>query len=116
MPNISVKLSKPVEVFGKCVGAVELKEPTGGLYVKLGEPRILVFNASGSGYWVENAETIGSYLDHLLIHDTGGEVLMSLLNLEDAMAVKEALFSFFADAASRVAARKSMPSSSASAS
>jgi hypothetical protein len=115
MSNISVKLSKPVEVFGKRIGAVELKEPTGGLYTKLGEPRTLIFSASGGGYWVENVDTISSYLDQLVVYDTGGLILMSLLNLEDAMAVKAAFLDFFGDAASRVAARKLIPSSSASA-
>jgi hypothetical protein len=115
MPNVSIKLTKSVEIFGKRVGTVELKEPTGGQYVGLGDPRTLVFNASGSGYWVENAESIRKYLDLLIIHDAGGDSIVSVLGLEDAMAVKEALFGFFTDAASRLAAKKLMPSSSASA-
>ena len=41
----SVTLSKPIQIFGKTVGSVELKEPNGGQFVRLGEPRILVFNA-----------------------------------------------------------------------
>ena len=53
MPSVS--LSKPISIFGKTVGSVELKEPNGGQFVRLGEPRILVFNQSGSGYWIENA-------------------------------------------------------------
>ena len=112
----SVTLSKPVQIFGKTVGAIELKEPNGGQFVRLGEPRILVFNASGSGYWIENAETIRAYLDLLIVHEAGGEAVMSLLGLEDAMATKECLFSFFTGAAERLSARKSTPSSSASAS
>lgn len=112
----SVTLSKPVSIFGKTVGSVELKEPNGGQFVRLGEPRILVFNASGSGYWIENADTIRAYLDALIVHEAGGEVVMSLVGLEDAMAVKEALFGFFTGAAERLSARKLTPSSSSSAS
>jgi hypothetical protein len=108
----SVTLSKPITIFAKTVGSIELKEPNGGQFVKHGEPRTLVFNASGSGYWVENAETIRAYLDLLIVHEAGGEVVMALLNLEDAVVAKELLFSFFTDAASRAAARRLTPSSS----
>jgi hypothetical protein len=108
----SVTLSKPISIFGKTAGSIELKEPNGGMFVRFGEPRTLVFNASGSGYWVENSETIRAYLDALIVHDAGGEVVLSLLNLEDSMVVKETLFSFFTDAAAKAAARKSTPSSS----
>lgn len=61
-----VALRKPIEVFGKSYNELELKEPSGGLYLKLGDPRILVFNASGSGYWIEQSETINAYLDKLV--------------------------------------------------
>ena len=58
----TIKLSKPVDFHGKPLAELELKEPSGGLYVKLGDPRVLVFNASGSGYWVERDEIIKAYL------------------------------------------------------
>jgi hypothetical protein len=116
MANVTLNLMKPVEVFGKRVASVELKEPSGGLYVRLGDPRVLVFNASGSAYWVEQAPVIGEYFDKLVLHDAGGGAIMALLSLEDAMAAKEVLFGFFSDAASRLAARKSTASSLASAS
>jgi hypothetical protein len=112
----SVTLSKPVSIFGKTVGSVELKEPNGAMFVRLGEPRTLVFNASGSGYWVENGEAIRNYLDVLIVSETGGEAVMALLTLEDAVVVKETLFGFFTDAANRAAARRLTPSSSSSAS
>jgi hypothetical protein len=110
----SVTLSKPVSIFGKTVGSVELNEPNGGQFVRLGEPRTLVFNQSGSGYWVENGDAIRGYLELLIGHEAGGEVIMSLVCLQDALEIKEALFSFFSDAAGRLAAKRSTPSSSAS--
>jgi hypothetical protein len=106
----SVTLSKPITIFGKTVGSIELKEPNGYQFVKHGEPRTLVFNASGSGYWVENGETIRNYLDLLIVHEAGGEAVLSLLTLEDALVVKETLFSFFTDAAAKAAARSSTSS------
>jgi hypothetical protein len=110
----SVALSKPISIFGKTVGSIELKEPNGGQFVKLGEPRILVFNASGSGYWVENADAIRAYFDFLIVHEAGGEAVLALLCLEDTLLLKETLFSFFTGAAERLSARKSTASSSAS--
>jgi hypothetical protein len=118
MPSVTVKLSKPIEFFGKRLAAVTLKEPTGGPFVRLGEPRVLIFTPTGSGYWIENAEQIRSYLDALIDHEAGGEAIMSSLGLEDAIIVKEALFDFFivaaANANAKRAAAKSTPSSSAS--
>jgi len=67
----SVTLSKPVTIFGKTVGSVELKEPNGGQFVRLGEPRVLVFTQSGSGYFIENVEVIRAYLDALILHEAG---------------------------------------------
>jgi hypothetical protein len=115
MPSVKVKLTKPIELHGKRLAEVELREPNGGLYVKLGEPRVLVFNASGSGYWVPQQEAIKAYLEELIVHELGSD-LVNLMSLEDTMATQEALFVFFSDAAERIAARKSTLSSSTSAS
>lgn len=98
--NKSIKLEKPLEVHGKKSGEIELKEPSGALYVKLGDPRLLVFNPSGSGYWVEQNEIIKAYLEALIDHPLGGDVV-NLLSLGDVMALKEALFGFFTSAAER---------------
>jgi hypothetical protein len=115
MASVKVELTRPIELHGKRLAEIELREPTGGLYVKHGEPRVLVFNASGSGYWVPQQEAIKAYLEALIVHDLGGD-LVNLMSLEDAMATQEALYSFFSDAAAKVAARRATPSTSASAS
>ncbi len=115
MPNVKIKLTKPVQMFNKPIAEIELKEPNGSQFIMWGEPRSLVFNASGSGYWVENNEVIDKYLDMLLDYELGGKTILGMLSLEDAMAVKEALLGFFVAAAERLAARKSTASSSASA-
>lgn len=96
MPSAKIKLTEPIEVFGKRVSEVELKEPNGGLYVRLGDPRTPVFGASGSMYYIENAEVIARYLDALLLgHEHGGEALLAQLSLNDAVAVKMRLLNFF---------------------
>ena len=61
-------------------------------------------------------ETIRAYLELLIVSETGGEAVMALLTLEDAVVVKETLFGFFTDAANKAAARRLTASSSASAS
>jgi len=108
-----VRLTKPIKLFDKQISEIKLREPTGGMYALLGDPRVFVYNQSGSGYWIEKQESISGYLDKLVEHESGGEVLFSLLSLEDAFAVKQALFGFFDDAMAKYAARESARSSSA---
>jgi hypothetical protein len=103
--NKKIQLEKPIDLFGKKATEIELKEPSGALYVKLGDPRLVVFNPSGSGYWIEQNDTIKAYLEALIDHPLGGDV-MALLSLRDVMALKEALFGFFTSAAERRAATK----------
>jgi hypothetical protein len=90
---------------GKKSPEIDLKEPSGALYVKLGDPRLLVFNPSGSGYWIEQNEVIKAYLEALIDHPLGGDVV-NLLSLRDVMALKETLFDFFTSAAERLAKTK----------
>jgi hypothetical protein len=111
-PITTVKLLRPLPWFdGQTITEVKIKEPTGGQYVKLGDPRTLVFNASGSGYWVEQADTIRAYLETCVVHDIGAAIVDKLA-LEDVMGVKEALFGFFTDAAAKRSGISSIPSSS----
>jgi len=98
MSNIKVKLTKQVEIFGKRVAEIVMKEPTGGQYTRIGDPRTLIFSMTGSGYWAEDKTAIAAYYEALIEHDAGGEALVALLSLRDAMRVKETLFSFFAQA------------------
>jgi hypothetical protein len=115
MPSHKIKLITPVALPGqKPIAEVELKEPSAALYVRLGEPRTPVFGSSGSMYFIENAEVIGKYLDALLVHEHGGEVLLALLSLDDGVAVKNRLLSFFDRAVTRLSSGAQIASSSAS--
>jgi hypothetical protein len=98
MPSVKVKLTKPVEFFGKRVAEIAMKEPSGGQYTRIGDPRTLVFSATGSAYWVEDKAAIAAYYEALIEHEAGGEAVVATLNLRDAMKVKETLFGFFAEA------------------
>lgn len=102
----TIKLATLVELFGKKITEIQLREPNGGEYVRLGDPRVLVRSQTGSGYFVEQNDVIEKYLD-VCIENEGGAAIMSLLTLEDAMAVKMEILDFFLAAAARTAARNS---------
>ena len=91
--NKSIKLERPIELFGRKSRKSNLRSLRAALYVKLGDPRLVVFNPSGSGYWIEQNDTIKAYLEALIDHPLGGDVV-ALLSLRDVMALKEALFIF----------------------
>ena len=88
MSSIKVKLTKQVEIFGKRVAEIVMKEPMGGQYTRIGDPRTLVFSTTGSGYWVEDKTAIVAYYEALIEHDAGGEALVPV-HQRDAMRVKE---------------------------
>ena len=115
MPEIkTVKLSTPFEHHGATVDSVELREPSGGLYSQLGDPRIAVRDAEG-GYWVEKDDTIKRYLDRCIVHQDGA-TLLGLMSMVDVMKLKEELFLFFAVAEGKIIAERAGSSSSAPAS
>ena len=91
----TIKLASPIAwVNGGSVSEISLREPTGQLFIDLGEPRVIVSNRSGSIIWAEIPETIKAYLDRCIDHEGGG-ALLAQMSLSDAKKVKEALFSFF---------------------
>lgn len=109
MDGTVISLTQPVEAFGETFSELALKEPTGKLYSRLGEPRIPVVNESaGSGYWVTRDEIINQYLDVLLdIPDAAKKsVVLSQLSVADVMSLRQALFDFFQAAAEKAAATR----------
>jgi hypothetical protein len=92
--NKRIALAHPFTMHDKHVDSLEIKEPNGALVVRLGLPRILVVNQSGSGYWIEQPGVIESYLNQIIVHESGAAVL-NAMSLQDALAVKAALFGFF---------------------
>lgn len=113
--SILIKLDTPVTAFGQTYDAITLKEPTGGLYARLGEPRIGVYNdKSGSGYFLEQKDIISQYLDRLVdIGDAAAQTsVLASLSLTDMKRLRDALFSFFDTAAMKAAGLKWTSSSS----
>lgn len=118
MASIIIKLDKPVEAYGRKREQIELKEPSGGLYARLGEPRLGVYNdKSGHGYFVEQMDVINQYFDKLV--DVEGDAavasaVLGAISITDMKRLKGALFSFFDTAAERAAELKWTPSFSGS--
>lgn len=94
------------------VAEIVLREPTGGEYVTHGEPRIIVQDGRGGGYWVEQPAVIKAYMEACIQH-VGGADLVRLLALPDAMRVKHELFVFFREAEAETMPSASTASSSA---
>lgn len=116
-----VTLNDPIVWFDKMLDHIVIKAPTGGQYLALGEPRFLVRMGDGSAYWVEKEEVVKSYIADLLTLDgktpiDGGDHVLGIMSLVDAMQVKEAFFDFFTDAAAAISRRKRTGLSSDSAS
>lgn len=98
----TIKLEKPVTLFGAQIHEVHVKEPTGLQYLQLGDPRLAVSLGEG-GYWIEQPKIIQDYLDRVLDYGDGkvkdGGAVVALLSFADVRAIKGALFEFFRPAA-----------------
>ena len=109
----TIKLAVPLTWHGEPVTLLTLNEPKGRDYIELGEPRIGVRLADGGYYFVEQTHIIKSYLDRCIDHE-GGDLLVTLMSLADARAMKEAMLDFFYPAAATPGASPSPTSSSSS--
>ncbi len=108
----TVQLLAPIEHHNATITELRLREPSGGLYARLGDPRVAVRTKEG-GYWVEQPDVIKAYLDKLVDHQDGA-VLLGLMGMPDVMMLKEELFGFFAAAEGTIIARRAAGSSSTS--
>ena len=105
MAATEIKLSEPVEHFGKPIDRVFLLEPRAGHLARYGEPTQPVYSGkTGSGYDIVNDEAVGKYLDDLisvdgrLPADGGGLAVFKQLALVDGIALRDALLGFFVKA------------------
>jgi len=110
-----IQLTEPVQHFGKTVTGVYLREPKAGHVMRLGEPRFPV-GQNGAVYMAERDDVVAQYVEELLSIDGkspvdgGGGALVQMFSLDDAIAIRDALFGFFSDARGRVSSRKPTPS------
>ncbi len=94
----TIELSFPVEWHKEKVDSVDIREPTGGDYLDLGDPRKVVQRIDGSVLWEENNAVIKSYLERcVIVKQGGGPAFVRILDLADARKLKLELFGFFTD-------------------
>jgi hypothetical protein len=94
----TVSLKKPFDAGGVQVTQVVLQEPTAADYFALGAPQTWV-RAAGGMALVDNDAAIRSYAERLIVQP---DPLLAMNNMSvlDAIAVKDAIVSFFSDEAS----------------
>ena len=92
-----IKLKEPVFLHDQHITELRFREPTGGQYLDIGEPRMLARNVDGTLYWVEDREAIKRYVDACLDHEFGGPIIR-LLGLADAKLAKDTVLGFFTTA------------------
>lgn len=98
--EIKVPLLDPIGGHGELIREVVLREPKGSDYQSLSDPFIIARNADGSLFPVENPEIIRAYLERCIV--SPDPLLLAGLGLADAIAVKNALLSFFTEAQARL--------------
>jgi hypothetical protein len=108
----TIVLSSPIELFGKPIERVFLREPRASHLQRFGEPRFPVFQSDGTRYMVDRDDAIARYLDELLSLDgdksidVGGGAVLAQLSLGDGIALREALFDFFSQAREALSSRR----------
>jgi hypothetical protein len=101
MTSVTIKLDNPFTHANVLYESLTLKEPSGYLFIELGEPRIPVSQSNGGGYWVEQPVAIKAYFERCLDHPAGVAAL-AFMSLADAVKLKSALFDFFRAASASV--------------
>lgn len=91
-----ITLIEPISGHGELIKEVVLREPRSSDFFSLGPPYVIAQNVDGSTFPVEYSEIIKTYLDKSCV--SPDPLLLAQLGLADAMAVKDALLSFFTQA------------------
>jgi hypothetical protein len=116
--NATITLDQPVEWFGEQHASVILREPRARHLFKHGEPRFIVMQGDGAQYFVTRDDAVSAYIDDLLSFDgekpidAGATVFLGKCTLADGVAIRDALFDFFTDAAQATFRKKQIHSSS----
>lgn len=98
MSDVIVKLKKPVTAHNELISEVVLREPRAHDFFTLGDPYVVARNDDGSMFPVEDRNIIKDYIDRCVVKPD--PMLLGMIGLADAMAVKEAVLGFFVSARS----------------
>jgi hypothetical protein len=93
MPNIKIKLAKPIEGHDVKITEIEMREPNGRDFFELGEPIAWAQNKAGLAFTADKEEVILAYAERLLVGVD--PLLLGQLSLKDAIAVRNAVVDFF---------------------
>lgn len=97
MPNVTIKLTTPIEGGEGQITEIVLREPRYGDVMLLGEPAAYARSEGGLVYTAERDGIIRSYVERLLVKPNDPALLLQC-SLADSLALKEAVFDFFGDA------------------
>lgn len=90
----TIPLSEPLAGHEGKITQVIVRSPKAAEFFLYGEPYAYARNRDGTVFTVENAETVKSYIDVLIV-EPKDKLLIAQLELTDAMKVKEAVLGFF---------------------
>lgn len=93
----TLKLMSPVQLHGAMISEISFREPRGGEFLDLGEPRVITRTKDDSIFLIENDAAIKAYVQSC-VEGNDGPVVLQLLSLADMRAAKELVLSFFTDA------------------
>lgn len=96
MKTKTLVLADVRELNSQTVSELQFKEPTGGIYLDLGEPRIWTKTKDGQYFLMENDATIKVYVEQCLVNHEQIPLLRHL-SLRDARAARELVMSFFTE-------------------
>ena len=96
MPNVKIKLAKPILDHDGPVHFVELREPTFDEYLAIGDPYEVAKSPEGALFSVQNADVIRSYVEACLVKPSTPD-LLSGAGLPTARKVRDAVLGFFRD-------------------
>lgn len=114
MGSVTIKLSKPLITHEGDLHSLEITEPRGLDYLRLGEPVTYGQNPDGAVFIVENEDVIQRYVE-VCVPITVNSIILDQIGLEDAMKIKAAVLDFFRAARDRQSETSSTSSSSTSA-
>lgn len=108
---ITVALPEPVETHEGFVEVATFREPVARDYFALGEPMQAVRGADGEVFIVEKDAVIEGYMQRL-VQAPLDPVILGTMSLANAMACREELIGFFAQARGRMLLARAPSSSS----
>lgn len=95
MPNVTIKLSKPLPGHNGPITEIVIREPNCEDLLEFGDPCIYARLEDGTLFPAEDKEAIKRYVNRLVDLDP---LLLGKLSLADGLRIKDTVIGFFIDA------------------